>query len=136
MRDAKLAVELEVPKPDGDEPYAQRFRAPDLVWTRFRSNSSDDWGFLVLITSQNGGERPQYAYHWLQRFGMDGKIVGEPLDLSQYLPQETCSANWEGLSWFELGKSVVLVHEANAQLPAQAGSFSPGWQSKSARRMD
>jgi hypothetical protein len=49
MRDAKLAVELEVPKPAGNEPEAQRFRAPDLVWTRWRNGSAEDWGFLVLI---------------------------------------------------------------------------------------
>ena len=42
MRDAKLAVELEVPKPAGEEPEAQRFRATDLVWTRPPGGSADD----------------------------------------------------------------------------------------------
>jgi len=120
MRDAKLAVELEVPKPAGEEPEAQRFRAPDLVWTRSRNGSVEDWSFLVLITSQDSVDRPQYLYHWLQRFDLQGKTVGEPLDLAQFLPKEISHANWEGLSWFEPGKSLVLVHESNRQLPAHA----------------
>ena len=120
MRDAKLAVELEVPKPAGEEPEAQRFRAPDLVWTRSRNGSADDWIFLVLIVSQDSVESPQYLYHWLQRFDLKGKPIGEPLDLAQFLPKEISHANWEGLSWFESGKSLVLVHEGNRRLPAHA----------------
>ena len=38
MRDAILSVELEVPEPEGAEPEAQRFRAPDLAWSRLRKN--------------------------------------------------------------------------------------------------
>jgi hypothetical protein len=120
MRDAKLAVELEVPKPAIEEPNGQRFRAPDLVWTRSPIGSADDWIFLVLIVSQDSVERPQYLYHWLQRFDTKGKPVGEPLDLAQFLPKDISSANWEGLSWFEPGKSLVLVHESNRTQPAHA----------------
>jgi hypothetical protein len=120
VRDARLAVELEVPKPAGEEPEAQRFRAPDLVWTRSPGGSTDDWIFLVLIVSQDSVERPQYLYHWLQRFDLKGKLVGEPLDLAQFLPKEVSHANWEGLSWFEPGKSLVLVHEGNRRQPAHA----------------
>jgi hypothetical protein len=130
MRDAKLAVELEVPKPAGEEPEAQRFRAPDLVWTRWRNGSAEDWGFLVLISSQDSVERPQYLYHWLQRFDLKGKPVGEPLDLAQFLPTEIQHANWEGFSWFDPGKSLVLVHEGDRRLDAHAFILSlPGdWQ--------
>ena len=120
MKDAKLAIELEVPKPAGEEPLAQRFRAPDLVWTRSQNGSTDAWIFLVLIVSQDSVERPQYLYHWLQRFDLSGKPVGEPLDLAQFLPAEISHANWEGLSWFEPGKSLVLVHEGNHRQPAHA----------------
>jgi len=119
-RDAKLAFELEVPKPAGEEPEAQRFRAPDLVWTRSRNGSAEEWNFLVLITSQDSVERPQYHYHWLQRFDLQGRTIGEPLDLAQFLPEYVRDANWEGLSWFEPGKSLVLVHERSSRLPAHA----------------
>ena len=119
-RDAKLAVELEVPKPSGEEPTAQRFRAPDLVWTRSPGGSVDDWIFLVLIVSQDSVERPQYLYHWLQRFDLSGKPVGAPLDLAQFLPEDISHANWEGLSWFEPGKSLVLVHEGNRRQSSHA----------------
>jgi hypothetical protein len=120
MEGAKLAVELEVPKPAGEEPLAQRFRAPDLVWTRSQHGSTDDWIFLVLIVSQDSVDRPQYLYHWLQRFNLSGKPVGGPLDLAQFLPTEISHANWEGLSWFEPGKSLVLVYEGNRRQPAHA----------------
>ena len=117
MRDAKLAVELEVPKPSGEEPEAQRFRAPDLVWTRLQNGSIEDWGVLVLITSQDSVDRPHYLFHWLQRFDLKGKPVGEPLDLAQFLPPDIQDANWEGLSWFDRGKSLVLVHEGDRRFP-------------------
>jgi hypothetical protein len=120
MRDAKMAVELEVPKPAGEEPEAQRFRAPDLTWTRWRNGLVEDWGFLVLITSQDSVPRPQYLFHWLQRFDLKGKPVGEPLDLAQFLPTDIQHANWEGLSWFDPGKSLVLVHEGDRRLDTHA----------------
>ncbi|HTG72932.1 MAG TPA: hypothetical protein VMB70_04150 [Terriglobia bacterium] len=120
MRDARLAVELEVPKPAGEEPEAQRFRAPDLVWTRSPGGSPDDWIFLVLIASEDSVEQPQYLYHWLQRFDLKGKPVGKPLDLAQFLPEDVRDANWEGLSWFEPGKSLVLVHEGNRRQSCHA----------------
>jgi hypothetical protein len=130
MRDAKLAVELDVPKPPGEEPEAQRFRAPDLVWTRLRNAPAEEWIFLVLITSQDSLERPQYYNHWLQRFDLQGKTIGEPLDLGRFLPKELAHANWEGLSWFEPGKSLVLVHEQSRRLPAHAFilSLPEGWR--------
>lgn len=130
MGEAKLAVELEVPKGAGEEPEAQRFRAPDLVWTRSPGEAADDWIFLVLIVSQDSVEQSQYLYHWLQRFDMKGKPVGEPLDLAQFLPKDISHANWEGLSWFERGKSLVLVHESDRRQPAHAFILKlPGnWQ--------
>jgi len=120
MRDAQLAVELAVPKPAGEEPEAQRFRAPDLIWTRSPEGAADDWIFLVLIVSQDSVEQPHYLYHWLQRFDLQGNPVGEALDLAQFLPKDIGHANWEGLSWFEPGKSLVLVHESNRLQPAHA----------------
>jgi hypothetical protein len=139
MEGAKLAVELEVPKPAGEEPLAQRFRAPDLVWTRSQYGSTDDdWIFLVLIVSQDSVDRPQYLYHWLQRFNLSGKPVGEPLDLAQFLPPEIGHANWEGLSWFEPGKSLVLVHEGNRRQPAHAFilNLPDDWRYADAKKSD
>jgi len=76
--------------------------------------------FLVLIVSQDSVERPQYLYHWLQRFDLTGKPVGKPLDLAQFLPEDLSHANWEGLSWFEPGKRLVLVHEGNRRQSCHA----------------
>jgi hypothetical protein len=136
VREAVLTIELEVPKPIGQEPEVQRFRAPDFVWSRLKKKTEEEWGFIVLITSQNSRDRPDYEYHWLQRFDLGGRLVGEPLDLARFLPAQIQRANWEGLSWFERGKSLVLVHEGTRNLPPHAfvltlpadWQFSPeGW---------
>ncbi|MCC6539742.1 MAG: hypothetical protein IT162_19495 [Bryobacterales bacterium] len=119
LRDAVASIELTVPRPPGAEPEAQRFRAPDLVWTRL-SAAPDDWGFIVLLSSQNGVARPTFALKWLQRFNLEGKPVGEPFDLATVLPAGLAAVNWEGLCWFEPGKRLVMVHEAEPKVPPHA----------------
>jgi len=113
---AVSTLELDVPHLPGEEPAAQRFRAPDLVWTRL----GEDWGFLVLISSQSAGPNPSYDHHWLQRFTSEGKRFGEPLDLAKLAPAAHAGANWEGLCWLEAGRTLIVVHEAQAKLPAAA----------------
>lgn len=120
LRNAVVSAELDVPKPPGDEPEAQRFRAPDLVWTRCREGAAADWAILVLVSSQNSTDRPLYQYHWLLRFNLLGKPIGDPIDIDRLVPQEIQGTNWEGLSWFEKGKSVVLVHEGNKNIAPHA----------------
>lgn len=117
LTDAVATVELQVPVPAGQEPEAQRFRAPDLCWTRLPDG---EWGFIVLLSSQNGVPRPTFAHHWIQRFNLEGQRVGEPLDIAKLVPKELAGANWEGLNWWEPGRSLVLVHESNSRLPAHA----------------
>jgi len=111
MRDAVHLIELEVPVPAGAEPEAQRFRAPDLVWYKWPCIRSKERGFIVILSSQSSAEKQEYQYHWLQRFTIEGKPVGEPIDLDALAPAEFKGANWEGLAWFEEGKSLVLIHE-------------------------
>lgn len=126
MDGAVTAVDLDVPHLPGETTTAQRFRAPDLLWTKLGAG----WGFIVVIFSQNAADRPTYAHHWLQRFGLDGKRVGEPLDLALHVPVDHKSANWEGMCWLDPGKSVVMVHESSAKIPAAAFvlELPPGWQ--------
>ncbi len=109
--DGVRVIELKVPVPEGQEPVAQRFRAPDLVWFNQREGNPGEEGFIVLLSSQNAAGRREYRYHWLQRFDGKGIVVGAPLDLDLLVPPEFHGANWEGLAWFEDGKSLVLVHE-------------------------
>jgi hypothetical protein len=100
---------LDVPKPKGRGPRAQRFRAPDLVWHRFPGG---EWGFIVLLTSKNSVDRPKFEYHWLECFDLQGKRLGKRLDLSVVTGQDLPGVNWEGLDWFEQGKSLILIHES------------------------
>jgi hypothetical protein len=114
MRNNDLTiVELQVARPEGKEPEAQRFRAPDLVWYMIPSEDPEhqQWGFIVLLSSLNRAEPPEYKYLWLQRFDLTGKPIGEPFDLKKILPDELKPLNWEGLGWFEPGKSLVMTYD-------------------------
>jgi hypothetical protein len=121
-------IQLQVPLPPGREPFAQRFRAPDLVWHRWRwDDGKERWGFIVLLSSGYGekpargssGECPktvngkplEYCYKWLQRFTEEGEPVGEPFPLGSVLPAEIQHENWEGMGWFERGRSLVFVYD-------------------------
>jgi hypothetical protein len=125
--DAIAVVELRVPLPRGEEPRAQRFRAPDLVWRDWKEGGARGEGFIVLLSSSAGapaepgspeecpalehGAPRQFCHKWLQRFRLDGTPVGEPYDLDPAFPEELRTANWEGMGWFEEGKSLVFVYD-------------------------
>lgn len=112
-------VELKVPVPDSASD-GYRFRAPDLVWHKWRTNEGVDVdGFIVLLNSQLRSpqpNKPMFGPCWLQRFDRQGNAVGSRLDLGAVamdLAQNDSllSANWEGLGWYEEGKTLVLVHD-------------------------
>ncbi len=130
MLDALNVIELRVPIPPGAPPGAQRFRAPDLVWCDWSSDEGEQRGFIVLLSSQNSAGKREYLYHWLQRFTLDGEPVGEPVDLDLLVPRELKGLNWEGLSWFEEGKSVVTVHERGTRpnVTALVVQLPEAWQ--------
>ncbi len=121
------AVELDVPLPPGEEPRSQRFRAPDLVWHRGRNR---EWEFIVLLSSGNSAGNREYKHHWLQRFSTAGERLGEPLDLDKIAPPDMRGTNWEGLGWFEAGKSLVVVNESRPRPSgvAYVVELPPGWR--------
>jgi hypothetical protein len=143
-------IQLDVPEPDGDPPIAQRLRGSDLVWYRWpggEDEGGDMEGFIVLLTSENSppdesGIDKSYEIKVLQRFDMDGKPVGDSLDLNKicaqaftdYIENKSGSmgekmlshckqvksiledssgeeVNWEGLGWFEEGKSLIAIYD-------------------------
>lgn len=111
---ALQVVELEVPEPDrAPPPEGQRFRASDLVWHTVHQGKTQEFGFIVLLNAQNSPTvgKTRYAHLWLQRFTVDGKPFGAPLDLKTLLPAEMKERNWEGLAWFETGKKLVMIHD-------------------------
>jgi hypothetical protein len=146
---AATTIDLQPPRPRGEEPTAQRFRCPDLVWHRWSIDGEEQWGFLALLSSQWGeepeagsdaecprrvnGEPLRYCYLWLQRFTIDGRPFGDPLDLDPFFPEATRHSNWEGLGWFVPGESVVLVYDerlARRKLDPQEAlvvPLPPGW---------
>lgn len=109
-------IELQVPVPDQiDPPNGQRFRAPDLVWHRWKSQSQEQLGFIVLLNSEDSpvNRKPEYRRHqWLQRFTLEGKPFGEPLDLKVLLPEDLRDRNWEGLGWYVPDEKLIIVHDA------------------------
>ena len=126
-------VMLDVPVPRGRGRRAQRFRAPDLVWHR---QADGAWGFITLLSSMNSVDRPTYEHHWLQRFSGKGKRIGERLDLDAIVGEKLRGVNWEGLSWFESGKSLVMVHESHPEpVPtAYVLQLPDHWKSSAATR--
>ena len=120
LDEGHIPIVLDVPLPDGDEPLAQRFRAPDLVWHKLSLGGEETWGFIVLLNSQNMPEigKPKYEHLWLQRFDSKGQRVGDPLNIDDHVPDEQKGANWEGLAWLEEGKSIILVNDGPKKYPA------------------
>lgn len=101
-------ISLDVPVP----PIAtQAFRAADLVW-----GGTDS--IIVLLSSTNSANNA-FKYKWLQKFKTDGRRIGNPLNLCArgYLPTELRDgrdSNFEGMDWYEEGKSVVLINDYKA----------------------
>jgi hypothetical protein len=110
--DQTNTIELNVPVPNGEEPFAQRFRVPDLVWHKLKRNEKEEWGFIVLLSSQNSTDDQHFLYYMLQRFDSSGQPFGEPIDINKFLPSEMHGVNWEGLDWFEEGKSLVTIFDS------------------------
>ena len=104
--DGQGVTVLQVPDtPDS----SQSFRAPDLVW------ATDGESFIVLLSSLNGATN-EFRYKWLQKFTVSGEPLGEPINLCDdgYLPKNVRSGrggNFEGLGWFEPGRSLILVND-------------------------
>jgi hypothetical protein len=96
LGDAQLTIELQVPRPEG-------------------AGRGGDWGFIVLLSSQNALPMPTYEHHILQRFNLEGQRVGAPIDLGALAPERHARQNWEGLCWFEPGRSLLAVHEHSPQ---------------------
>jgi hypothetical protein len=117
-------VELKVPSPDSASD-GYRFRAPDLVWHKWRTDEGVDVdGFIVLLNSQLRSpqpNKPMFGPCWLQRFDREGNPIGSHLDVDVVAKELTqndslSGANWEGLGWYEEGRTLVLVHDKSKKI--------------------
>lgn len=121
-RQAKTARILAVPRPPGDPPAAQRFRAPDLVWSRLsQGDGPDSWGFIILLNSRAAESRrgspkdeARRSLLRLQQYYRDGTPVGPPVDIDERVPPRFRHLNWEGLTWWDEGKTLIVVDDAGA----------------------
>ena len=112
-------------EPKGQEPHAFRFRAPDLVWHRN--------GFIVLLSSvriPSSDDSNRYGPAVLQRFDLSGEPIGQPFELAPKLKSLEIpdNKNWEGLAWYEPGKTLMLVNDDSrndAHVPLI--DIPPGW---------
>jgi hypothetical protein len=128
QKDLWREFELNVPLPAGNEPEAQRFRCPDLVWHELDVDGRRVWGFIVLMSSgyavkptagspaecpktTEKGKSLRWCYKWLQRFTLDGEPYGERYDLDDVFPEIIRPVNWEGMGWFVPGESLVFVYD-------------------------
>lgn len=85
-------VPSELPKAQSEPdqsapPFAQRFRAPDLVWHIWHNESELDTGVIVLMNSENAplrgsGVKREYKYKLLQRFTLSGEPVGDAIAIN------------------------------------------------------
>ncbi|QFU76602.1 hypothetical protein EY643_13565 [Halioglobus maricola] len=95
-------------EPKGKEPHAFRFRAPDLVWHRN--------GFIVLLSGvrmPSDDDSSLYGPVVLQRFDLTGEPIGDPFELTPELKalKVPGDKNWEGLAWYDQGKTLMLVND-------------------------
>jgi len=128
-RRTKATRVLDVPQPPGNPPSAQRFRAPDLVWedpTERAQSGTENSNLIVLLNSRAAFRDPKLkpeddarqSLLWLQRFSRDGARIGLPLDIDKKVPSAFGSLNWEGLGWWQEGKTLILVDDAGILRPA------------------
>jgi len=115
-------VPLQIPAaPDA----TQAFRATDLVW-------ADDGQSLIVLLSSTNATTTVFRYKWLQRFSTSGAAIGDPVNLCDrgFLPAHVRSGkagNFEGLGWFEPGKSLVLINDYSGAATAVIIAMDP-WQ--------
>jgi len=89
VRNPRMSITLEVPEPVGEVPTAQRFRGSDLVWHCWQDPEVAGKyveGFIILLSSENSppdGSSREYKLKLLQRFDVNGKPFGEPIDLTE-----------------------------------------------------
>lgn len=140
-------IVLDVPEPPGEPPDVQRYRATDLVWFESQKdkdifivllNSENapqdgavEYIFKILQRFDLQGNRigePLYLDHAcknalkglseddLERMGCSSaKHLKEIDSLLQAGNWE--NVNWEGMGWFEEGKSLVIIYDAKPKDP-------------------
>lgn len=120
QRKPRNVVTLNIPCQNENANNPQCFRAPDLVWHSWKQGDVSTTGFIVLLSSENSDSNnpnKTFQHKWLQRFDTNGTPIGDPIKLEEVLKKlpkphdELHKANWEGLAWFEEGKSLVLIHD-------------------------
>ena len=85
--DSELPKSLEI-SPQNEPPFAQRYRAPDLVWHIWHNDDAVDTGLIVLLSSENAplrgsGTKREYKFKDLQRYNLRGKPIGSSIEINE-----------------------------------------------------
>ncbi|MBK7092487.1 MAG: hypothetical protein IPH59_12335 [bacterium] len=126
---APIPLDSELPKsieisPQNAPPFAQRYRAPDLVWHFWQEDDVVDTGLIVLLSSENAplrgsGTKREYKFKDLQRYNLQGKPVGSSIEINALVKPifesitPTQMAYWSNLMKDHFGKIKVALEEKN-----------------------
>lgn len=84
--DSELPKSIEISSQNAP-PFAQRYRAPDLVWHIWQNDDVADTGLIVLLSSENAplrgsGTKREYKFKDLQRYNLQGKPIGASIEIN------------------------------------------------------
>ncbi len=126
---APIIVDSELPKsaepsPQTAPPFAQRYRAPDLVWHIWSEGKDVDTGLIVILSSENAplrgsGAKREYKYKDFQRYDLQGKPVGNSIEINALVKplfesvSQMQTAKWSSRMREQFKKVKALLDEKN-----------------------
>ncbi|MEM7429420.1 MAG: hypothetical protein AAF441_25360 [Pseudomonadota bacterium] len=98
-------------------------RAPDLVWHKLKTDQDRKWGFIVLLSHYDPGDK-NLNFKLLHKFDTDGRACGTPQGLNELIEAASLAAtpddgkanvkwNWEGMDWFDRARKTKLIMVAD-----------------------
>lgn len=128
---ASIPVDSELPKsieplPQNAPPFAQRYRAPDLVWHIWQDDKALDTGLIVMLSSENAplrgsGTDREYKFKDLQRYNLQGKPIGSSIEINALVKpvfesiSQAQMSSWSIPMREHFAKIKVLLDEKNWQ---------------------
>lgn len=126
-RETRIHVPAPATRLKPDDLATQRFRAPDLVWSKPQGEKNSDPSeiistYIVLISSSSVpkmiGGNEKYDYACLLEIAENGEPTGASLDIKALLDAHKLGslrefANWEGLAWYNEDRLILVNDNIN-----------------------